>query len=183
MVRRWVIELSRAVTHLPALATKWVRSAHAEIMAVLLFIVLKREGSSMTTAKYTKYTKRHNWSQEQGLDKIMRARQALVFHCCLRRKNPCPPAAEVTTMLWPLITNEGFVTTLQPLGRPRLVVNSSLKPGLSGQLSTSRPPVYWMLMLMGGGVRLSNMLTALAVTEVVAMSGLPSPSKSATAKV
>jgi len=41
MVRRWVIELSRAATHLPALATKWVRSAHAETMAIFLIIVLK----------------------------------------------------------------------------------------------------------------------------------------------
>ena len=88
MVRKWVIDLSRAVTHLPALATKWVRSAHAEIMAVLLFIVLKREGSSMTTAKHTKYTKRHNWSQEQGLDKIMRARQEVSVSLLSQAEKP-----------------------------------------------------------------------------------------------
>src|SRR5580765_3482825 len=40
-----------------------------------------------------------------------------------------------------------------------------------------------MLMLTGGGVRFSKMLTQLFVTEVVAISGLPSPSKSATTRL
>src|ERR1039458_52394 len=79
---------------------------------------------------------------------------------------------------WPPSITAALVTVTQEFACKRLVVHSRVQPGQFGPITFRRFPIGWICST--GRLWFSSTVTALVASWVLAMSGRPSPSKSAT---